>query len=262
MRFFDSHAHLNIPEFDADRREALARARAAGVTGMVNVGIDAASSRVARDLAREEEGLYAAAALHPNSVAAGGEAELAEIEALVREGGFVAVGETGLDYYRDRTPREVQQAGFRRHLKLAEEADLPVVIHCRDAQEDCLAILREEAERRDLARRFVMHCFGGNAEEAAAFVELGGYVSFSGVVTFPNAQATRDAAAVVPLHRTMVETDCPFLAPQPRRGKRNEPAYVVFVAEEIARVHGVTAAEAAAATTESALRFFGIGGRR
>jgi len=260
VRFFDSHAHLNLDEYDEDRASALARARDAGVTRIVNVGIDPGTSRFARRLAEEEPGLHATAAIHPNYVAEHGDAGFGEIAALVREGGFVAVGETGLDYYRDHSPPEAQRESFRRHLALAGEVGLPTVVHCRDAYGDALRILREEAERRDLADRVVMHCWGGTAEEAADFLELGAWISFAGVVTFKNARSAREAAAAVPIERTMVETDCPFLAPQPRRGKRNEPAWVVWVAEEIARVHGVSAGEAARATTANACRAFGVGG--
>jgi TatD DNase family protein len=251
MRFFDSHAHLNLREFDDDRASVVKRARAAGVTRMVNVGIDLETGRLAREIAREHDGLYASAAVHPNYVAEAGEPGFAEVSAMLGEGGFVAVGETGLDY-------PAQREAFRAHLRLAEELGLATIVHCRDAEADCLTILREEAGRRDLDGKVVMHCFGGNAEEAAQFVAVGAFVSFAGVVTFKNAHGAREAAAAVPLSRTLIETDCPFLAPQPRRGKRNEPSYVVWVAEEIARIHDVKVAEVARVTTANACRLFGI----
>ncbi len=258
MRLFDSHAHLNLPEYADDRASVLSRARTAGVDRMVNVGIDPVTARLARDLAQAEEGLYAAAAVHPNYASECGDEGFAEVEAMLREGGFVAVGETGLDYYREHAPFDLQREFFRRHLALAGELDLPTIIHCRNAEKDCLEILSEEGGRRDIDGRVVMHCFGGNAAHAKEFVAAGAYVSFAGVVTFKNADGTREAAAAVPLERTLIETDCPFLAPQPRRGKRNEPSYVVWVAEEIARIHGVTVAEAARITTENTCRLFGI----
>jgi len=258
MRLFDSHAHLNLPEYDDDRAAVLSRARTAGVTRMVNVGIDPDTSRLARDLAAAEDGLYAAAAIHPNYSKEYGDEGFAAVEAMLREGGFVAVGETGLDYYREYSPFDLQREFFRRHLSLAGELGLPTIIHCRDAEDDCLRLLREEADRRDIDGQVVMHCFGGDAAAAEAFVEVGAYVSFAGVVTFKNADGTRAAAAVVPLERTLVETDCPFLAPQPRRGKRNEPSYVVWVAAEIARIHGVSAADAARTLTGNTCRLFGI----
>jgi TatD DNase family protein len=258
MRLFDSHAHLNLPEYADDRAAVLTRARTAGVTRLVNVGIDPETARLAREIADEDAGIYAAAAVHPNYAKDCGEEGFAEVEAMLRDGGFVAVGETGLDYNREYSPFPKQQEFFRRHLALAGELSLPVIIHCRDAEKDCLAILREEAERRDIDGRVVMHCFGGDAAAAQAFVDVGAYISFAGVVTFKNADGARAAAAAVPLSRTLIETDCPFLAPQPRRGKRNEPSYLVWIAEEIARIHGVSAEEAARLTTENTCRLFGI----
>ena len=258
MHFFDSHAHLNLPEYDPDRADALARARDAGVTRILNVGIDATTSRLARDLAGEHAGLFASAAVHPNYVAEAGESGFAEGSALLREGGFVAVGETGLDYYRDHSPHDGQRASFRRHLALADELELSVVVHCRDAHPDCRKILAEESERRDLEDRVVMHCFGGGLSDAAAYLELGFWISFSGTVTFKNAGAVREIAAATPLERTLVETDCPFLAPQAHRGRRNEPSYVPLIVAELARVHGVLVEEAARLTTENACRAFHI----
>jgi TatD DNase family protein len=258
MQFFDSHAHLNLPEFEADRAAVVARARDAGVTRMVNVGIDLETGRLAREIAAEHEGLYASTAVHPNYVTRAGDQGFADVSAMLGEGGFVAVGETGLDYYRDYSPFDAQRDAFRAHLRLADDLGLATIVHCRDAEDDCLSILREEADRRDLDGKVVMHCFGGDAAAAARFVEVGALVSFAGVVTFKNAHGTREAAAAVPISRTLIETDCPFLAPQPRRGKRNEPSYVVWVAEEIAKIHGVTVAEVARVTTANACRLFGI----
>jgi len=239
MLLFDSHAHLNLPEFQADLAGVIERARTAGVTRMVNVGVDAESSRLARDLAREHVGLYASVAVHPNYVEQEGEEGARAVRALAEEGGFVAIGETGLDYFRDHSPPEG---------------------HCRAAHGDCRTILAEEAERRDLDGRVIMHCFGGTAEDAAFYLDLGAVISFAGNVTFKNAHELREAAALVPLDRTLVETDCPYLAPQARRGKRNEPAYVAFAAVEIARIHGVDEDEAARITTRNACRVFGIEG--
>ena len=262
MRLFDSHAHLNLPEFAADRAEALARARAAGVARIVNVGVDAETSALGRDLARSEPGLVASAALHPNYVANRGEPEFAKVTALLREGGFAAVGETGLDYYRDHAPPDLQQDYFRRHLALAADLSLPVIVHCRNAHPDCRAILAAEMPRRNLADRVVMHCFSGTSEDARAYLALGALLSFTAVLTFPNAHAARATAAEVPLARTLVETDCPYLAPQAHRGKRNEPAYVAHVAAALGSIHGIEAEEAARVTTENAERFFAAGGTR
>ena len=260
MLLFDSHAHLNLPEFQADLAGVIERARTAGVTRMVNVGVDAESSRLARDLAREHEGLYASVAVHPNYVEQEGEEGARAVRALAEEGGFVAIGETGLDYFRDHSPPEGQRAAFREHIALADALSLPFIVHCRAAHEDCRTILAEEAERRDLDGRVIMHCFGGTAEDAAFYLDLGAVISFAGNVTFKNAHELREAAALVPLDRTLVETDCPYLAPQARRGKRNEPAYVAFAAVEIARIHGVDEDAAARITTRNACRIFGIEG--
>jgi TatD DNase family protein len=262
VEFFDSHAHLNLPEFGPDRAEALARARAAGVTRILNVGIDAESSRVARDLARAETGLLASAALHPNHAADLGEPEWEKVAALLREGGFAAVGETGLDYYREHAPPDVQRDLFRRHLELAAELSLPVVVHCRNAHADCRALLSSEMPRLGLADRLVLHCFSGTEEDARAYLALGALLSFTGVLTFPNAQAARAVAAGVPLARTLAETDCPWLAPQAHRGKRNEPAYVTHVVAALGSLHGVPEAEAARITTGNATCFFEPGGSR
>ncbi|MHC4862363.1 MAG: TatD family hydrolase, partial [Planctomycetota bacterium] len=251
MLFFDSHAHLILPDYDADRKDAIARAGAAGVTRMLNVGIDAATSRLARDLAREHEGLHASAAVHPNYVAQEGDDGFRAVDALLREGGFVAVGESGLDYYREYSPHDQQRESFGRHIALADELGLPLVVHCREAHPDCRRILAEEAQARDLRDRVVMHCFGGTVKDAETYLELGFWISFSGTVTFKNARAIRGVAASVPLERTLAETDCPFLAPQAVRGRRNEPAFVVHVVQELARVHGVPVEEAARVTTEN-----------
>ena len=258
MRFFDSHAHLNLPDYDGDRDAAIARAQSLGVTRIVNVGIDRVTSAAALQLAEAHQGLYATAAVHPNYVAEKGEAGFLEVAALLRSGGFVAVGETGLDYYRDHSPPELQREYFIRHIDLADELGLPVVVHCRDAYDDCFEVLAAEMSRRDLDGRVIMHCFGGTAGDAARFVELGALISFSGVVTFPNAGSVREAAAVVPLRKTLAETDCPWLAPQAHRGRRNEPAHVVHVVAELAKVHGVEPEVAARVTTANAMTVFGI----
>ncbi len=260
MLFFDSHAHLNLPDYDGDRDEAIARARSLGVTRIVNVGIDRASAVEALRLAKAHEGLYATAAVHPNYVAEQGEAGFREVAGLLRDGGFVAVGETGLDFYRDHSPPELQKEYFVRHIDLADELGLPIIVHCRDAYDACYEVLAAEASRRDLDGRVIMHCFGGTARDASRFLELGALISFSGVVTFPNARSVREAAAVVPLRKILAETDCPWLAPQAHRGRRNEPAHVVHVVAELAKVHGIEPEVAARVTTANALSVFDIEG--
>ena len=201
MRFFDSHAHLNLPEFDRDREEAADRAASAGVDRVLNVGVDAETARLARSIAEGRDGYCASAAVHPNYVRKRGEGGFREVCDLLQEGGFAAVGETGLDYHREYTPPEEQRAAFRRHIEVADELSLPVIVHCREAHADCRRILEEEAARRDLADRVVMHCFGGSPEDARAYLELGFWISFDGVITFPNARGLRGIAASVPLNR-------------------------------------------------------------
>ncbi len=258
MRIIDSHAHLNLPDYDGDRDAAIERARTLGVTRIVNVGIDADSAAEALRLAQAYAGLYATAAVHPNYVEEQGEAGFEAVAALLEGGGFVAVGETGLDFYRDHSRPDLQIEFFIRHIALADELGLPIVVHCREAYDACYEVLATECSRRDLEGRVIMHCFGGTAADAERFVALGALISFSGVVTFPNAKSVREAAAVVPLAKTLAETDCTWIAPQTHRGRRNEPAHVVHVVAELAKVHGVEPEVAARATTRNALRVFGI----
>jgi TatD DNase family protein len=255
---FDSHVHLNLRPLSRDVDGVLARAREAGVDEMVVVGIDLPTSRSAIALAREHRGLHATAGFHPHGAASVGDEELCELGDLLRDEAVVALGEIGLDYYRDRSPRDDQRRVFRAQLALALERDLPVVIHMRNAYDEGLDVLEEHAGVRG-----VMHCFGGDAGHARRSVALGLHVSFAGPITFPKAEGTRQAAAAVPLERTLVETDCPFLAPQPIRGQTNEPAAVRWVAEAQAKLRGLQLEEVAAVTRDNARRLFGVdGGRR
>ncbi len=250
----DTHAHVDFDRFDGDREEVFARARGAGLVALVNVGVGAEGSRRSLALAASRPGVAATAGVHPHDAATLTAEDRAAIEGMVRSGACSGVGECGLDYFRNLSPPAAQEEVFRWQIGLAREMDLPLVVHCRDAYPDLLRILRDEAARGGV--RGIMHCFSGGPAEARASLDLGFHVSFSGVITFPNAGATREAAAVVPLDRTLVETDCPFLAPQPVRGKRNEPAFVVHAAEALARVHGVRVETVAEATTAAARAAF------
>jgi TatD DNase family protein len=243
----DTHAHVDFDRFDGDREQVFERARAAGLVSLVNVGVGPEGSRRSVALAEARRGVFATAGIHPHDAGTLDDAGRAEIERLLRSGKCVGVGECGLDYFRNLSPKEDQERVFRWQIGLARELDLPLVVHCRDAYPDLFRILGEECARGGV--RGVMHCFSGGVEEARRSLELGFFVSFSGVITFPNGGRTREAAKAVPLDRTLVETDCPFLAPQPRRGQRNEPAFVVHAAEELARVHGERLETVAAATT-------------
>ena len=252
----DSHAHLDGVE-DVDG--VVARMRAAGVERAVLVGCWRAPGDFgdALRLARERPEVFSAAVgFHPHEAAKVPEEDWALAEAQVRDPRVVAFGEIGLDYHYDLSPRDVQQAVFRRSLQLARGAGKPVVIHVREADEDCVRVLREEGLP---AQGGVVHCFTGDAPAARAYVALGLYVSFSGIVTFKNADAIREAVGVVPRDRLLVETDSPYLAPVPFRGKKNEPANVAHVARKIAELWGAPVAEVARVTGENVRRLFGIG---
>lgn len=251
----DSHAHLNDRRFETDREEVLVRARGAGLAAVVNVGFDLPSSAACLELADRHPFLFAAVGVHPHDAAGVPPDYLERLWELARHARVVALGEMGLDYYRNLSPRAVQEKVFREQLALARELDLPVIIHDREAHAAVLDILRKDGLGR---RGGVMHCFSGDWALAGECLELGLYISLAGPVTYPNAQKTREVAAKVPLDRLLVETDCPYLPPQPWRGKRNEPAFLRRVVEEIAALRGATAAEVAAATTENARRLFGL----
>lgn len=256
----DTHCHLTWPNLLEDLDGVLARMEDAGVRWCVCVGVDLESSAASRDLAQARPGVvYATAGVHPNDVPADVEAAARALERLLASGGFVGVGETGIDLYRDRVPLERQLAAFRAHASFARRFDLALVVHLRD---------RKGSERAfELARdvidefaggRTVLHCFSGDAAWAARFSDLGCYVSFSGIVTYPNAPEVRDAAAAVPPDRLLVETDAPFLAPQRWRGRRNEPAYVAETARVLAEVRGEDEAELRERTTRNAERVFRV----
>ncbi len=257
--FVDSHAHIDGEEFDADRDEVVARARAAGVRAILNVGTgDPHGGNFERAVSAAEryEGVYAAAGVHPHDARLFDEAAERLLLELIRGKRVVALGEIGLDYHYDNSPREVQREVFRRQLRLATGEGVPVIIHSREADEDTAAILREELEGS--GTRGVMHCFGGGPELANAALGLGFYISFAGNVTFKKAGALREVARVVPLERLLVETDCPFLAPVPHRGRRNEPAFVRHVVERLAELRGADPDELAATLDENAARAFGL----
>lgn len=259
----DSHAHVFWDSYDGDRADVLERARAAGVGRMVVVGTDLESSRRALELCAGEEGLYPTAGIHPHDARDSGAAARTAIEELCRRPECVAVGETGLDYFKEYSPREDQRENFRWHLELARRLDKPVVVHCRDAHADTARMLTEVAGDAALAEaaplRGVMHCYTMGPAELPPYLELGFYISFSGVVTYPRNDENRAAAAAVPAERLLVETDCPFLAPQGHRGRRNEPALVALVLERVAAVRGEDAGHLAAVTSANAERLFRLG---
>jgi TatD DNase family protein len=251
----DTHAHLDDGQFAADLPDVLARARAAGVTGVIAVGITASSSARCLDLAGRHPGLWATAGIHPNEILEAAPGDWDRVRDLSARPGVAGIGETGLDRHWDRTPLAIQEEWLVRHLELGRLRDLPVVLHCRDAEPDLLRLLGEEFDRRGPIRG-VMHSFTGSAETAEACLAMGLDVSFAGMLTYKSAGALRQVAAGVPLDRVLVETDCPYLSPVPLRGKRNEPANVVHTAACLAGLLGVDADELARRTTANARRLF------
>jgi TatD DNase family protein len=258
--FVDSHAHIDGPEFDADRDEVVARARAAGVVAILNVGTgDPHGTDLQRavSVAERYEGVYAAVGVHPHDARLFDERAAERVYELARSSErVIAWGEIGLDYHYDNSPREVQREVFARQLRLARELKLPVVIHSREADAETVEILK--SEWGGAGRGGIMHCFGGGQEMAEGVLELGFMISFAGNVTFKKAEALREVARRVPVERLLVETDCPFLTPVPFRGRRNEPARVVETARFLADLHGIEAAEFGRLTTGNFRRFFNL----
>jgi TatD DNase family protein len=258
--FIDSHCHIDGPEYGADREEVIARAHDAGVQTMLNVGTgDPHSGAFERAvaLAERHEEIYAAIGVHPHDARLFDDGAERLLLSLVEQSKrVIAWGEIGLDYHYDHSPRETQREVFRRQLRLARGQNLPVVIHSRDADEDTIAILREELSGYD--RAGVLHCFGGSLTMAQAAIELGFYISFAGNLTFKKADNLRDVAVQLPLDRLLIETDCPYLTPVPFRGKRNEPARVVETARCLAALHNRELEEMARITSENFARLFGL----
>jgi TatD DNase family protein len=252
---FDTHAHLHFPDFGEEFDAMMARARAAGVRQMVTIGTDVETSRAALAIAERDANVWATVGLHPHDAASGDDALFAELERIGASPRVVAVGEMGLDFFRNLSPRDVQDAAFRRQIALARKLRKPVVVHCRDAHAETLAILADE-NVRDVGG--VMHCFSGDVEVARKCLDLGLTLSLAGPVTYPNARALPEVARFVPGDRLVVETDCPYLPPQPYRGKRNEPAYIVITASRIADLRKEPLDELGPRMAGNARRLFGI----
>jgi TatD DNase family protein len=258
----DTHCHLNFDRYDEDRDDLLTRAANAGVTQVVNPGIDLDSSRAGIALSQQYDGVYAAVGVHPNSTANWSDDWLAIFEQMATENTkVVAIGEIGLDYYWDKSPKDVQAKAFRAQLGLAAHLELPVIIHNRDAGSDVMDIL--EAWVKILPpslkeRPGVLHSFLDTLPTAQRALDAGFYIGFTGPVTFKNGENVRHIAAQVPLNRILVETDGPFLTPHPYRGKRNEPAYIPHIVERLAAIHGLSSEEMGRHTTENANRLFNL----
>ena len=253
MPIFDTHAHYDADRFDSDRDELLSAMPGVGVGLVLDPGCDLPSSRAAAELAERYPHVYAAVGVHPEDCDGFQDEDLTELRRLLERPKVVAIGEIGLDYYWKEVPRDLQKEVFRAQLQLAKVLDLPVIVHDREAHADCLAIVREFPGVRG-----VFHCYSGSAEDAKTLVKLGWHLSFTGTITFKNARKAPEVIAAVPLERIMVETDAPYMAPTPFRGKRCDSRYVYRMAETIAEIKGLTPAEVEQATTENGKALFAI----
>ncbi len=237
VNLIDTHAHLEMPQFDGDRDEVIKRTVESGISLIIDVGSDLSGSRTALELARRYDFIYASAGIHPHEVKGVTIETYKEIREMLSDPKVVAVGEIGLDYYKDYSPRDIQQREFINQIRIAKEFKKPVIVHSRDAREDTLKILKDEKVSEIGG---IMHCFSGDEEMARRCMDMGFYISFAGPVTYPNADKLRKVVKSIPTNRLLTETDCPYLAPQQMRGKRNEPAYVRYMAEKIAEVKGLS----------------------
>ncbi len=260
--FIDSHAHLDGSQFDSDREQVIARARDAGVQTIVAIGNGDGPADVGCGIALAEkyDFMYATLGIHPHEAGLADDAAYENMARLARHPKVIAWGEIGLDYHYDHSPRDVQKTVFTRQMELAAAAKLPIVIHCRpsdgsdNAWEDCLGLMNEHWSAKGLGG--ILHCFTGNWAQAKRALDMGFMISFSGNVTFPKAQQIRDAALEVPLERMLIETDCPYLAPVPHRGKRNEPAFVIETARKLGELRGLAAEEVGRQTARNFYNFF------
>jgi TatD DNase family protein len=250
----DSHCHLDFPELKTDLNGVLDRARAAGVGLMVTISTRVGQFNELRALVEGHDHVFCSIGTHPHNAAEEPDITIEELVDISMHEKVVAIGEAGLDYHYDHSPRDVQKKSFRTHIAAARETGLPLIIHARDADADIARMLEEETKKG--AFPFVLHCFTGGADLAHRGLALGGYISFSGVVTFKNAEALRDIALAVPSDRLLVETDAPYLAPEPLRGKINEPAFVVYTAARLAALRGLREAEMARLTTDNFFKLF------
>lgn len=262
--FVDSHAHLEGERYDGDRDQVIARARESGVETILAIGIGTGPGSLdcAIQLAAQHDFIYATVGIHPHEAKLANDADFSELEQLAKRPKVIAWGEIGLDYYYDHSPRDIQHDVFLKQLQLARSAKLPVIIHCRpsegseNAWEDCLSLLQNHWSSSGMGG--ILHCFTGTLVHAKRALDMGFLISFAGNITFPKAQQIRDAAKEIPLNRILIETDSPFLAPVPHRGKRNEPAFVKEVATELGRIHNLSTDEVGLQTARNFYRFFSL----
>ena len=253
MALIDTHAHLDFPKFNKDRLEVIANSWDKGLTYIVNVGADLLSSRRSIVLAEEYPFIFATVGIHPHDASDLDEDALKELKKMASHEKVLAIGEIGLDYHYDNSPRDIQQEAFRKQLQLAKNLKLPIAIHSREADEDTLKILKEEYPG---IKGGIMHCFASNLAIAKECLDLGLYLAFGGVITFKNAKELRDVVKEVPLNRILLETDSPYLTPEPFRGQRNEPSHVRFIAEKIAKIKEIDLIEVVETTTANAIEVY------
>ena len=254
--YFDTHAHLDDEQFVTDQEAVIKRAEEVGVELIVNVGCNVTSAQQTVELTQKYAFIHGAVGLHPHEAQDLTDDVYGELRELAQKPKVVAIGEIGLDYYYDHSPRDTQQYVFREMIRLAQEVRLPIIIHDRDAHEDTLRIIKEEKAAEVGG---VFHCYSGSLPLAKEIIKMGFYLALGGALTFKNARKTVEVVRGIPLEYLLIETDCPYLTPVPYRGKRNEPAYVVKVAEAIAEIKGVSVAEVAQATLNNGKRLWGIG---
>jgi len=252
---FDSHAHIDAKRFDEDRHEVIERAKANGVHYIMNPGVDLESSKKAIELAEKYDGIYAAVGYHPHEAKSMDDTMLELLKSLANHEKVRAIGEIGLDYHYDHSPRKVQKEWFIKQVRLAKSLNLPVIIHDREANADTLTILKNE---KAFDSGVLMHCYSGSKEMAEQYIDLGAYISLAGPVTFKNAKTPKAVAEYVPLDRILIDTDAPYLTPEPNRGKRNESAYVEYICNQIAQLKEISFEKVAEATTANAKKLFKI----
>jgi TatD DNase family protein len=253
----DSHSHLHDPKFASDLDEVLARAKDAGLTDLVTIGCDIETTKRAQAVAHKYPQVFFSAGFHPHEAKFLNDETFAELTEMAKDKKCVAIGECGLDYYYEHSPKEAQLEAFKRQLELAEYLNKPVVIHLRDAYEDCLNMLRDKTWP---GRKVVIHCFSGTVSHAQAFVDIGCHISFSGIITFKKPLDLLEVAKMVPANRIIIETDCPYLAPHPFRGQRNEPAYIVNTLNVVAQARGEDVDSLAKTIHQNTLGFFALRG--
>ena len=254
----DSHAHLDMPEFGKDRHDIISRAIGAGVGAIITIGIDAGSSLKAVELAKASTNIYATSGIHPNMTQSTSKDGLSKVAILAAHPQVVAIGETGLDYYRNYSDKKHQNKAFLWHLELSDKLGKPLVIHCRQADDDLIATLENWCKIKGKGLKGVIHCFGGDIMIARRYLKLGLYLSLGGYITYPSSRNMKETIYNLPLDRLLVETDCPFLPPQKYRGQRNEPSYIIHTVNKLTEIKGLQAEEVACITTKNSMKLFNL----